>query len=69
MVAKRLMHDHHADIASMCKAARQFGVGFPGGVDVLVHFRIVLERMARAGSLEEVMAILDIDLKNIFPKY
>ena len=44
VVAKRLMHEHHVDITSMCKAARQFGVGYPGGVDVLVHFRIVLEK-------------------------
>ena len=44
VVAKRLMHDHHADIASMCKAARQFGVGFPGGVDVLIHFRIGMDK-------------------------
>lgn len=67
VVAKRMMHDHQSDISSMCKTARQFGVGFPGGVDVLVHFRIVLEKIARAGSLEEVMAILDIDFKNMFP--
>ena len=67
VVAKRLMHDHNADIASMCKSARQFGVGYPGGVDVLVHFRIVFEKIARAGSLDEVMAILDINYKNMFP--
>ena len=67
MVAKRLMHEHHANITSMFKAARQFGVGYPGGVDVLVHFRIVLEKIARAGSIGEVLAILDINFKNMFP--
>ena len=61
------MYEDQSDVASMCKESRQFGVGFPGGVDVLVHFRLVLEKIARARILDEVLAILDVDFKNMFP--
>ena len=49
------------------KAARQYGVGFPGGTDVLIHFRTVLERICRSGEVDELMALLDVDFKNAFP--
>ena len=45
VIAKRLVFDNQTDVASVCKQARQFGVGLPGGADVLVHMRLVLERM------------------------
>ena len=67
VVAKRLMYDNKVDIASMCKKAKQYGVGFPGGTDVLIHFRIILEKITRSGKLHEVFAILDVDFKNMFP--
>ena len=51
----------------MCKNARQYGVGMPGGADTLVHFRIVLEKIFRSGNISECMALLDVDFKNAFP--
>jgi hypothetical protein len=47
VVAKRLLYDNKVDIAAVCKDARQFGVGFPGGADVLIHFRTILEKVCR----------------------
>ena len=66
VVAKRLMHEHRGDVAALCKKARQYGVGFPGGVDVLVHFRIILEKIARMEDFDEAFAILDASFKNMF---
>ena len=67
VIAKRLMFDNQSDVASVCKKARQFGVGLPGGADVLIHTRLVLERLCREGKVDNVMAMLDIDFKNAFP--
>ena len=61
VVAKRLLHDNRDDITRICKDARQFGVGFPGGADVFIHFRMVLEKICRIGDVDEIMALLDVD--------
>ena len=60
------MHEHRGDVAASCKKARQYGVGFPGGVNVLVHFRIILEKIARVEDFDEAFAILGVDFKNMF---
>ena len=66
VVAKRLLFEHQADIVTMCKDARQFGVGFPGGADVLIHFRILLEKLRRSENVSDVMALIYSDFKNAF---
>ena len=66
MVANRFMQEHQGDVAVLCKKAGQYGVGFPGGVDPLVHFRIILEKIALTEGFDEALAILDVDFKNIF---
>ena len=67
VVAKRLLHENQADVNRVCRLARQFGVGLPGGVDVLIHFRLVLEEVMRSGNIEQAFALIDIDYKNAFP--
>ena len=43
VIAKRVLDEHRAKIQHLCLSARQFGVSVPGGVDGLVHFRLLLE--------------------------
>ena len=47
-----MLEEKKKDISKVCKGARQFGVGFPGGVDVLIHFRIILEEVMRSGDID-----------------
>ena len=67
VVAKRIIHENQTDISKACESARQFGVGFRGGVDVLVHFRLVLEEVMRSGDIDEAFVMIDVDFKNAFP--
>ena len=36
-------------------------------MDVLVHYRLVLEEVMRSGNVEQAFAIIHIDFKNAFP--
>ena len=48
--------------------AQQYGVAVPGGAEVLVHARAVLEETVRGDPANGVWAILDLDLVNCFPR-
>ena len=67
VIAKKLLHIHHADIKAVCEEAKQYGVGQPGGAETLIHFRLILEKIFRSGTVNEAMALVDIDLQNAFP--
>ena len=47
---------------------RQFGIAFPGGGDILIHLRSLGEKICR-GRTDEILAILDLDLRNAFPSF
>ena len=62
IIGKRLKIDLNADVSKTFLEKRQFGVGVPGGVDVLVAFRMIVEaRLRRSGR---PFVILDLDLQN-----
>ena len=67
VIAKRLVFVHQSNIASVCRQARQFGVGFPGGADILIHMRLVFEKVCRESAVENVWDLLNIDFQNVFP--
>ena len=57
--------DLNANVNKTLLEKRQFGVGVPGGVDVLVAFRMIAEdRLRRSGR---PFVIVDLDLQNFFP--
>ena len=63
VVAKRLLYDNQVDIASVCKDARQFGVGFPGGAEVFIHLRTILENCAGQEILRKLWLCWTLILK------
>ena len=65
IVGKRLKVDLQADVTKTFLKHRQFGVGVPGGVDILVAFRMVAESSLRSSG--KAFVILDFDLENFFP--
>ena len=72
VIAKRLLHVHRDAVQAACRAARQFGVGEPGGADALVHWRVLLEELLAGGAGHGVdpgdaVAVIDVDLANAFP--
>ena len=65
IIGKRLNIDLNADVSNTFFEKRQFGVGVPGGGDVLVAFRMVVEaRLRRSGR---PFVIFDLDLQIFFP--
>ena len=52
-------------MSQLCFRFRQFGVAFPGGADILIYLRSLVEDVCR-GQADEVLAVLDLDLKNDF---
>jgi hypothetical protein len=74
VVAKRLLHTHRDAVQAACRAARQFGVGEPGGADALVHWRVLLEELLAGGAGHgaepgDALAVIDVDLANAFPSF
>ena len=57
VVAKRIIPEDQTDISKTCENARQFGVGFHGGVNVLAPFRLVLEEVIRSGNIDHVVLL------------
>ena len=64
-MGKRLKIDLQTDANKICLGHRQFGAGIPGGVDILVVFRMVKETSLRRSGRGFV--VLDLDLENFFP--
>ena len=67
VIAKRLVHDHRQIVQQLCLRFRQFGVALPGGADILIHARSLIEDLIR--DRDQLLAILDLDLKNAFPSF
>ena len=64
-MGKRLKIDLQIDANKVFLEHRQFGAGIPGGVDILVAFRMVMETSLRRSGRGFV--VLDLDLENFFP--
>ena len=60
--AKGLCHDQAGPLTAEMLAANQYGVALPGGADLLIHTRAVIE-----AALEDDMALVDLDMENAFP--
>ena len=65
--AKRLAHDHRAELRRFFLKHGQYGVSIPGGADALVQFRMEMEAHLR--ELDVPMVALDLDLVNAFPRF
>ena len=69
LVAKHSLHQHSAKVRQRMLAAHQYGVAIPGGTDILVHARRVLEEAVRRDVDAGVWAVIDVDLVNAFPSF
>ena len=54
-------------IRQLMLGAHQYGVAIPGGAEILVHARSVLEETVRSDPGMGVWAFIDVDLVNCFP--
>ena len=68
VVAKRMANDAQKESRSFFLRCRQFGISVPGGADVLVHFRSVVEQ-ALQGDDGPALVVFDLDLRNAFPSF
>ena len=68
VVAKRALHLHLPSIRQIMLAAHQYGVAIPGGAEILVHARTVLEETICQDAANGVWTIIDADLVNCFPR-
>ena len=67
VIAKRLVNDTRTHVRQLCFKFRQFGVAFPGGAEILIHFRKMVEELGI--DAESPLAVLDLDLANAFPSF
>ena len=63
--AKPLSAKSMGKLRPIYRTMRQWGVGFPGAVEAMVHWRGTIEEMIKAGILEPMVA-LDVDNVNMF---
>ena len=63
--AKHLVHKHRVKLRQKCLSMHQWGIGMPGAVEALAHWRGVIEELISAGELEPMVAA-DLDLVNMF---
>ena len=68
LVGKKLVHETRSEAQGLFLGVRQFGIAIPGGTDVLVHFRGVLEELLQENS-DLVLAVLDLDLAKRVPVF
>ena len=66
-VAKHSLHQHSAKIRQCMLEAHQYGVSIPGGADILIHTRSVMEESLRVDPATGVWAVVDVDFVNAFP--
>ena len=66
-MAKRMAFTAHSLVGKLLLGHGQFGAGIPGGLDVVVAFRLTAERVL--SGREQRTAVVDIDLKNAFPSF
>ena len=63
--AKHLVHKKRVQLRQKCLGMHQWGIGLPGAVEALSHWRGVIEEMIFAGDLEPMVAA-DLDLVSMF---
>ena len=68
LVGKNLIRETRGEAQGLFLGMHRFGTAIPGGTDVLVHFRGVLEELLQENS-DLVLAVLDLDLQNAFPSF
>ena len=68
MIAKRSLHQQLPKIRQAMLDAHQYGVAIPGGAEILVHARDVIEETVRNDPAQGVWAAVDVDLVNCFPR-
>ena len=61
---KHLVHKHRVKLRQKCLGMHQWGIGLPGAVEALSHWRGVIEELILAGDLEPMIAA-DLDLVNM----
>ena len=66
IIGKRLKTDIQSIVTKTFLEGRQFGAGVPGGADILIAFRMLIEEESRESNLR--LAIIDVDLENFFCK-
>ena len=64
-ITRRASKGDEKQAAATCTAARQFGVGEPGGVETIIHFAIFWRRPGRK-NFSCVLARVRVDLPNCF---
>jgi len=67
VLGKRLKTDIQSTVAKTFLEARQFGAGVPGGADILIAFRLLIESEFRV--LDMPLAIIDVDLENFSARW
>ena len=67
LIAKHMLHSHAARVRKRMLEAHQYGVSIPGGTEILVHARNVLEERLRADPATGVWAVVDLDFANAYP--
>ena len=63
---RRLLSLNAADIACVTSAARQLGVGTPGGAEALAIFHQAVHHLWQSGQMQRPLARIKVDLKNCF---
>ena len=69
MIAKFLLHKCSAQVKQRMLEANQFGVALPGGAEVLIHTRSLLEECIQDDAAAGVWAVIDVDFVNAFPSF
>ena len=68
VVGKKLVHETRSEAQSLFLGLRQYGIAVPGGTDVLVHFRGVLEKMPCKRTRAKSLLCLRDAVKKYIPK-
>ena len=69
VVAKHSLQQHSAKVRKRMLEAHQYGVAIPGGGEILIHTRRVLEQSLKLDAATGVWAIVDVDFVNAFPSF
>ncbi len=63
--AKRTLAKHGKKLRPTLRSMHQWGIGIPGSVEAMVHWRGTVEELVKDGHLQPMVAI-DVDLVNMF---
>eukprot|EP00973_Karenia_brevis_P058978 8212126-Karenia_brevis.AAC.1 len=65
-MTRRLLAVQRVPIQCAMTAARQWGVGTPGGAEAIIFAHHTIEEMYEAGLLDRPLAVIQVDQKNMF---